>query len=217
MSELMLSDDILMQVEKPARYIGKEINSVVKRPESVDIRMAMCFPDVYEIGMSHLGLQILYDMFNGYEDVWCERVYSPWPDLDKIMREREIPLFGLESQEPVKYLDFLGITLQYEMCYTNILQVLDLSQIPLLAKDRTEDDPIVVGGGPCSYNPEPIFSPENRINSTITKRSTEKKPRIINDIRFLFCIFCQAISCSSSDSAACSMEVLPYPLFSIVS
>lgn len=156
MSELMLSDEILMQVEKPARYIGKEINSIVKRPEDVDIRMAMCFPDVYEIGMSHLGLQILYDMFNGYEDVWCERVYSPWPDLDKIMREKEIPLFGLESQEPVKYLDFLGITLQYEMCYTNILQVLDLAQIPLSAKDRSESDPIVIGGGPCSYNPEPI-------------------------------------------------------------
>ena len=156
MSELMLSDEILMQVEKPARYIGKEINSIVKRPEDVDIRMAMCFPDVYEIGMSHLGLQILYDMFNGYDDVWCERVYSPWPDLDKIMREKEIPLFGLESQEPVKYLDFLGITLQYEMCYTNILQVLDLAQIPLSAKDRSESDPIVIGGGPCSYNPEPI-------------------------------------------------------------
>ena len=156
MDSLALRDDILMRVEKPARYIGKEINSVVKRPESVDIRMAMCFPDVYEIGMSHLGLQILYDMFNGYEDVWCERVFSPWPDLDRIMREEEIPLFGLESQEPVKYLDFLGITLQYEMCYTNILQILDLSQIPLMARDRAEDDPIVVGGGPCSYNPEPI-------------------------------------------------------------
>lgn len=156
LSELMLSDEILMQVEKPARYIGKEINSVVKRPEDVEIRFAMCFPDVYEIGMSHLGLQILYDMFNSYDDVWCERVYSPWPDLDKIMREKKIPLFGLESQEPVKQMDFLGITLQYEMCYTNILQVLDLAQIPLSAKDRTEEDPIVVGGGPCSYNPEPI-------------------------------------------------------------
>lgn len=156
MSNLMLSDEILMQVEKPARYIGKEINSVVKPPESVDIRFAMCFPDVYEIGMSHLGLQILYDMFNSYDDVWCERVFSPWPDLDKIMRERNIPLFGLESQEPVRQFDFLGITLQYEMCYTNILQVLDLAQIPLSAKDRTDSDPIVIGGGPCSYNPEPI-------------------------------------------------------------
>jgi len=156
MRTLALSDDILMQVEKPARYIGNEINSVVKLPQTVDIRMAMCFPDVYEIGMSHLGIQILYDMFNGWEDVWCERVYSPWPDLDKIMRERKIPLFGLESQEPIKYLDFLGITVQYEMCYTNILQVLDLSGIPLLAKDRTEEDPIVMGGGPCTYNPEPF-------------------------------------------------------------
>ena len=156
MSKLALTDDILMQVEKPARYIGNEINSVVKPSMSVDIRMAMCFPDVYEIGMSHLGIQILYDMFNSWDDVWCERVYSPWPDLDHIMRERKIPLFGLESQEPVKYLDFIGITLQYEMCYTNILQILDLAGIPFLAKDRTEDHPIIMGGGPCSYNPEPI-------------------------------------------------------------
>ena len=117
MDSLALDDEILLKIEKPARYIGKEINSVVKRSESVDIRMAMCFPDVYEIGMSHLGIQILYDMFNSWEDTWCERVYSPWPDLDRIMREEEIPLFGLESQEPVKYLDFLGITLQYEMLY----------------------------------------------------------------------------------------------------
>lgn len=156
MKTLALTDDILMQVEKPARYIGNEINSVEKIASMVDIRMAMCFPDVYEIGMSHLGIQILYDMFNSWEDVWCERVYSPWPDLDKIMRERDIPLFGLESQEPIKYLDFLGITLQYEMCYTNVLQILDLSNIPFSAKDRGEDDPIVIGGGPCTYNPEPI-------------------------------------------------------------
>jgi radical SAM family uncharacterized protein len=106
--------------------------------------------------MSHLGIQILYDMFNKREDVWCERVYSPWPDLTAVMKERNIPLFGLESQEPVKNLDFLGITLQYEMCYTNILQILDLSQIPLLAADRSEKDPLVMGGGPCTYNPEPI-------------------------------------------------------------
>ena len=116
----------------------------------------MVFPDVYEIGMSHLGIQILYDLFNRREDTWCERVYSPWPDLHKIMKEKNIPLFGLESQEPIKDLDFLGITLQYEMCYTNILQILDLGQIPLYAKDRTEDHPIVMGGGPCAYNPEPI-------------------------------------------------------------
>lgn len=151
-----LSDEILMKVEKPARYIGHEFNSVVKDREQVDVRFAMCFPDVYEIGMSHLGIQILYDMFNSMEGVWCERVYSPWLDLDKIMREEKIPLFGLESQDPIKEFDFLGITIQYEMCYTNILQVLDLAQIPLLAKDRTEEDPIVIGGGPCTYNPEPI-------------------------------------------------------------
>ncbi|NBH81787.1 TIGR03960 family B12-binding radical SAM protein [bacterium C-53] len=151
-----LNDEILLTIEKPARYIGNEINSVMKDPAKVDIRFAMCFPDVYEIGMSHLGIQILYDMFNRRDDVWCERVFSPWTDLDQIMREKKIPLFALESQEPLRKFDFLGITLQYEMCYTNILQILELSEIPLLSRDRTEEDPIVIGGGPCTYNPEPI-------------------------------------------------------------
>ncbi len=156
MRKLALSDDILLAVEKPARYLGNEINAVYKDKESVDIRFAMCFPDVYEIGMSYLGIQIIYDLLNARDDIACERVYSPWTDLDKIMRERNIPLFALESQDPVKDFDFLGITLQYEMCYTNILQVLDLSGIPLYAIERSEDDPIVIGGGPCVYNPEPI-------------------------------------------------------------
>ena len=156
MRTLALSDEILMKVDKAARYIGGEVNSVMKDKNDVDIRCAMCFPDVYEIGMSNLGMMILYNMFNEREDVWCERVFSPWMDLDKIMREEHIPLFALESQEPVKEFDFLGITLGYEMCYTNVLQVLDLSHISLLAKDREEDDPIVIGGGACAYNPEPI-------------------------------------------------------------
>ena len=156
MNKLALSDDILLKIEKPARYIGHEVNAVMKNKEEIAVRFAMCFPDVYEIGMSHLGIQIIYDMLNQFEDVWCERVYSPWVDLDKVMREENIPLFALESQEPVKDFDFLGVTLQYEMCYTNVLQILDLAQIPLLAQDRGEDMPIVIGGGPCSYNPEPI-------------------------------------------------------------
>ncbi len=156
MRKLALNDEILLKIEKPARYIGNEVNSVMKEKEDIDIRFAMCFPDVYEIGMSHLGIQILYDMFNQWEDVWCERVYSPWIDLDKIMREEKIPLFALESQEPVRDFDFLGITLQYEMCYTNVLQVLDLAGIPLKAKERLADEPIVIGGGPCAYNPEPL-------------------------------------------------------------
>ena len=156
MTKLALSDEILMKVEKPARYIGNELNSVKKDKEQVEIRFAMCFPDVYEIGMSHLGVQILYDMFNKMEDVWCERVYSPWPDLHQIMKEEHIPLFGLESQEPIKNFDFIGFTLNYEMCYTNVLQIIDLGQIPLLAKDRTEEDPLVIGGGCCAYNPEPL-------------------------------------------------------------
>ena len=170
-ARLALSDDILMSIEKPERYIGNEVNAVIKDKSKVQVRFAMCFPDVYEIGMSHLGIQILYGMFNAMEDVWCERVYSPWVDLDQIMRREQIPLFALESQEPIKNFDFLGITIQYEMCYTNILQILDLAGIPLLAKDRRrplsdasageprgglEGYPIVIGGGPCTYNPEPI-------------------------------------------------------------
>ena len=156
MRKLALDDTILLKLDKPARYIGGEVNSVMKDKNKVDVRFAMCFPDVYEIGMSHLGIQILYDMFNQHDDVWCERVYSPWHDLDKVMREQKIPLFALESQDPIKDFDFLGITIQYEMCYTNILQILDLSKIPLMASERGEDDPIVIGGGPCTYNPEPL-------------------------------------------------------------
>ena len=156
MQKLWLDDELLLSVQQPARYIGGEINMVKKDPDSVKVRFAMCFPDVYEIGMSHLGIQILYSMFNRREDVYCERVFSPWTDLDQIMRERHIPLFTLESQRPVRECDFLGITLQYEMCYTNILQVLELSGIPLHAEDRTEEDPLVIGGGPCTYNPEPV-------------------------------------------------------------
>ena len=156
MRKLALSDEILLKIEKPARYIGNEVNSVMKDKSKIDIRFCMCFPDVYEIGMSHLGIQILYDMFNKREDTWCERVYSPWTDLDAVLREKNISLFALESQDPVREFDFLGITIQYEMCYTNILQILDLSGIPLSAKQRTWKDPIVIGGGPCTYNPEPL-------------------------------------------------------------
>ncbi|MDO5348861.1 MAG: TIGR03960 family B12-binding radical SAM protein [Lachnospiraceae bacterium] len=156
MRKLALSDEILLSIQQPARYIGGEVNMVVKDPSKVDIRFCMCFPDVYDIGMSHLGIQIIYDMFNRRDDIYCERVYSPWADLDQIMRKEHIPLFALESQDPIKNFDFLGITLQYEMSYTNILQILELSQIPLHASERGEDMPLVIGGGPCAYNPEPI-------------------------------------------------------------
>ena len=156
MRKLALDDEILMSIDKVARYIGGEVNSVMKDKGKVDLRFCMAFPDVYEIGMSNLGMAILYDMFNKREDVWCERLFSPWTDLDKIMREKKIPLFALESQEPVRDFDFLGITLGYEMCYTNVLQLLDLSQIPFLAKERGEEFPLVIGGGACAYNPEPL-------------------------------------------------------------
>ena len=162
MRKLALSDEILLSVDKAARYIGGEVNSVMKMDEdgnidpNVKVRVAFDFPDVYEIGMSNLGMMLLYNMFNEREDVWCERVFSPWTDLDKVMREKNIPLFALESQDPIRQFDFLCITLGYEMCYTNVLQTLDLSHIPLLAKDRDDSCPIVVGGGACAYNPEPL-------------------------------------------------------------
>ena len=156
MRKLALSDEILLSVDKAARYIGGEVNSVMKNLDGIDVRVAFCFPDVYEIGMSNLGMMLLYNMFNKRPDVWCERVYSPWLDLDKLMREQNIPLFALESQDPVRDFDFLCITLGYEMCYTNVLQALDLSQIPLKAADRDESCPIVIGGGACAYNPEPL-------------------------------------------------------------
>ena len=155
MRKLALSDEILLQVDKAARYIGGEVNSVMKN-KNTPIRFAMCFPDVYEIGMSNLGMMILYDLFNSREDTWCERVYSPWTDLDKIMRQENIPLFALESQDPIRDFDFLGITLGYEMCYTNVLQILDLGKIPMLARDRDDSFPLVIGGGACAYNPEPL-------------------------------------------------------------
>ncbi|MBQ7678593.1 MAG: TIGR03960 family B12-binding radical SAM protein [Butyrivibrio sp.] len=155
--QLRLSDEQLLVLEKPERYIGREVNSVRKNRDEVKLRFCFCFPDVYEIGMSHLGIQILYGLFNSWTDIWCERVYSPWMDADAMLRREQIPLFALESQDPVRDFDFLGFTLQYELCYTNILQVLDLSEIPLMAAQRTDwSMPIVIGGGPCTYNPEPI-------------------------------------------------------------
>ena len=156
MRKLALSDEILLSVDKAARYIGGEVNSIMKDKDKVTTRVAFSFPDVYEIGMSNLGMMLLYNMFNKRPDVWCERVYSPWLDLDKLMREQNIPLFALESQDPLRDFDCLCITLGYEMCYTHVLQTLDLSQIPLKAADRDESCPIVIGGGACAYNPEPL-------------------------------------------------------------
>lgn len=146
----------LMHIRKPARYIGGEWNSVVKDHDSVDVKVALAFPDVYEVAMSHLGLKIIYSVLNARNDTLAERVYAPWVDMEALMREKHIPLYTLESKCPVKDFDVLGFTMPFEMCYTNILNMLDLAGIPLLAKDRGEDDPIVVSGGPCVYNAEPV-------------------------------------------------------------
>jgi len=151
-----IPDEILLQVEKPGRYVGNEVNMVKKDPTAVDIRFGFCFPDVYEVGMSHLGLQILYFFLNRREDTYCERFFAPWVDLEAKMREKNIPLFSLETQDEAKNFDFLGFTLQYEMSYTNIINMLDLGGISVFAKDRKEEDPIIVCGGSCAYNPEPL-------------------------------------------------------------
>lgn len=149
-------EKILPLVQKPGRYTGGELNSVVKDKEKVDLRYAFCFPDSYEIGMSHLGIKILYSGANARDDVWCERVFAPWHDMEKEMRERNIPLYALESGDSLTEFDLIGFTLQYELSYTNVLNMLDLAGIPVRAKDRTDLTPIIVGGGPCACNPEPM-------------------------------------------------------------
>lgn len=156
MAKNIVPDDILLQVEKPARYVGNEINMVKKNPKDVDVRFAFCFPDVYEVGMSYLGMQILYYFLNRRDDTYCERVYAPWTDMEELMRQNNIPLFGLESQEAINKFDIVAFTLQYEMSYTNIINMLDLAGIPIWSKDRKENDPIICAGGSCAYNPEPL-------------------------------------------------------------
>ncbi len=149
-------DAILSKVEKPSRYIGNEYNSVHKDLADMNVRFGFCFADVYEIGMSHLGMKILYHLLNEEPDVYCERFFAPWIDMEENMRENKIPLFSLETKTPAKEFDILGFTLQYEMSYTNILNMLDLGGIPLLSKDRGEEFPLICAGGPCAYNPEPL-------------------------------------------------------------
>ncbi|MDD5796651.1 MAG: B12-binding domain-containing radical SAM protein, partial [Oscillospiraceae bacterium] len=149
-------EKLLLKVQKPGRYVGGELNAVVKNKEDVDVRFAFCFPDTYEVGMSHLGMKILYSLFNSVDCIWCERVFAPWIDMEKLMVENDIPLYGLESGDPITDFDFIGFTLQYELSYTNVLNMLKLAKIPIYSKDRKELNRIVVAGGPCACNPEPI-------------------------------------------------------------
>ncbi|CAM2844073.1 TIGR03960 family B12-binding radical SAM protein [Hathewaya histolytica] len=153
-----ISDHILYKVEKPARYTGGEFNSVVKDKENIDIRFAFCFPDVYEVGMSHLGSKILYYTLNQREDTYCERCYAPWPDMELELRKNNIPLFTLETKDSLKQFDIMAFTLQYEMSYTNVLNMLNMADIPLKSEERDENDPIIFFGGPCAYNPEPLYA-----------------------------------------------------------
>ncbi|MFA9422712.1 MAG: TIGR03960 family B12-binding radical SAM protein [Sedimentibacter sp.] len=156
MIDIKKMDRELLKVEKPARYVGCELNSVVKDKEDVNIRFAFAFPDVYEVAMSHTGMHILYHLLNSIENIWCERVFAPWVDMEEVMRKNNIPLYGLESKDELELFDFIGFTLQYEMSYSNILNMLDLGNIPLKSKDRNNHMPIVIAGGPCAYNPEPL-------------------------------------------------------------
>ena len=149
-------EQLMLTVQKPGRYSGGEMNQVIKDKSKIDVRFAFCFPDTYEIGMSHLGMKILYSQFNERDDIWCERVFAPWIDAQKVMQSENIPLFALESRDPIKDFDFVGFTLQYELSYTNVLSMLDLGGIALKSCDRSENDPIVVAGGPCACNPEPL-------------------------------------------------------------
>lgn len=153
---MIIPDEILLQVSKPARYIGGEINMVKKDKQNIDIRFAFCFPDVYEVGMSNVGLQILYYFINRREDTYCERVFAPWIDMEEVMRKENYPLFSLETLDPINLFDIVGFTLQYEMSYSNIINMLNLGNIPLFSKDRKEEHPIICAGGPCAYNPEPL-------------------------------------------------------------
>ncbi|MDE6591473.1 MAG: TIGR03960 family B12-binding radical SAM protein [Oscillospiraceae bacterium] len=149
-------ESILLKVNNPSRYIGGELNSVVKDREKVGLRFAFCFPDTYDVGMSHIGMKILYSLKNRRENWWCERVFAPWADFEALMRENDIPLYGLESLDPIRDFNFIGFTVQYELCYTNILNMLELAGIPLMSRDRGEECPIVMAGGPCVCNPEPL-------------------------------------------------------------
>src|SRR5512141_675034 len=149
-------DAIILQAQKPSRYVGCELGAVVKDPRSVRLRFALAFPDTYEVGMSNLGFRLLYHLLNDRPEIACERVFLPWPDLEQMLRDERLPLFTLESRAPVADFDVLGVTLQFELAYTSVLALLDLSGIPLLAAERGDDDPLVVGGGPCAFNPEPV-------------------------------------------------------------
>ncbi len=156
MTDTKKIEKILISVEKPARYTGGELNSYTKDKKDINLRFLFAFPDVYEIGMSHLGMHILYNMLNEEEDVWCERVFAPWTDMEEELRNKDLELFAIESWDSIKDFDIIGFTLQYEMSYTNILNMLNLGKIPIKSKDRNDSDPLIIAGGPCSYNPEPL-------------------------------------------------------------
>ena len=200
-------DQLLKRVEKPGRYIGGEVNSVVKDPDKVEANFAFAFPDLYEIGMSYLGLQILYNVLNKKEGIYCQRVFAPAADMEELMRQENMPLMTLETKTPLKEMDFVGFTLQYEMSYTTVLNMLDLAQIPLYSKERGEDYPIIAAGGPCAYNPEPLA---DFIDLFVIGDGEKALPELIEKY-----IECKKTGMSKADflKEACSLEGVYVPSF----
>ena len=219
----MKNEQLLRQVSKPGRYIGGELGEIKKDPAKVSTTAAFCFPDTYEIGMSNLGMRILYHCINQEPDFWCQRVFAPWSDMEEQMRRHHLPLYALESGAPVNTFDFVMFTMQYELCYTNVLNMLQLSDIPLCAADRTENDPIVVGGGPCTYNPEPMAQFFDAFSIGEGEYALVNMMRLYADMKaagniytkqfFTCAVPSGRILCAFSVHASTIMKMAPLPLF----
>lgn len=225
----MLTDDILLSVMKPARYIGGETNSVAKDHSRVACKIALCFPDVYEVGMSHLGLKILYSVLNGRDDIACERSFAPWHDMEKVMRERGMPLFSLETKRPLKEFDIIGFSLQYELCYTNILNMLDLAGIPIRSAERDGSHPLIVGGGPCAFNPEPladffdcflIGDGEDAVleisDAVISHKASSGRAKLLEGLSAIEGVYVPSFPGKVSKRSVADLDAAPFPVRQIV-
>ncbi len=226
----MLNDDILLNVSKPARYIGGEINSIIKDDENIKCRIALCFPDIYDVGMSHLGLKILYSILNERQEVACERAFAPWHDMENIMRQKGIPLFTLETKRPLKEFDIVGFSLQYELSYTNVLNMLDLGGIPIFSSQRKDSHPLIIGGGPCAFNSEPIADffdcfvigdAEDVILEIVDifiehRKTDTDKVRLLQRLAGLEGIYVPSISSKVRKRSILNLDETPYPIKPIV-
>lgn len=227
---MILSDDILLNVSKPARYIGAEINSIIKDDKNIKCRIALCFPDVYDVGMSHLGLKILYSILNERQDAACERVFAPWHDMEIIMRDKAIPLFTLETKRALKEFDIVGFSLQYELSYTNVLNMLDLAGIPMFSNQRNERYPLIIGGGPCTFNPEPmadffdcfvIGDGEEVVLEIVDafiehRKNSTDKVKLLERLADLEGVYVPSFSSKVKKRSVLNLDEAPYPIKPIV-